>query len=166
MSSTLRAASVIRRKSDATGRRVEFPSDSRLRAVFTDARDISERIAQEARLYADDVQSTLARLEELHRQKQSMHEATVTRVGESDEPFRNLFSANPPYLDKLVAQRRLVMETLEDTVRNQSTRMRKVRNRLLKTAKQRLNEQREQQRLITDASVYIKHYKALIGARV
>lgn len=31
------------------------------------------------------------------------------------EPFRNLFSANPPYLDKLVAQRRLVMETLEDT---------------------------------------------------
>lgn len=82
------------------------------------------------------------------------------------EPFKNLFSANPPYLDKLVAQRRLVMETLEDAVRNQSTRMRTVRRRLLKTAKQRSNEQREQQRLITDASVYIKHYKALIGARV
>ncbi|KAI6127740.1 hypothetical protein EDD17DRAFT_1098190 [Pisolithus thermaeus] len=153
-------------KSDATGRKAEYPSDSRLRAVFTDARVISERIAQEARTYADDVQSTLTHLEELHHQKQSTHEATVTRMAESDEPFKNLFSANPPHLDRLVAQRRLIMETLEDAVRNQSTRMRKVRKRLFKTAQQRSNEQREQQRLITDASVFIKHYKALISARV
>ncbi|KAI6028533.1 hypothetical protein F5J12DRAFT_889055 [Pisolithus orientalis] len=147
-----------------SGKKAECPLDSRLRALFTDAHDISERMVQEARFYADEIQRTLTHLEEFHRQKQGTHQVTVTRMEENDAPFKSLFSANPANLDKLVTQRRLVMETLEDDVRSQSTRMRKVRKRLLKTAERRSNEQREQQRLITDASIFIKHYKALIGA--
>lgn len=36
-------------------------------------------------------------------------------------PFKSLFSANPANLDKLVTQRRLVMETLEDDGDNSFT---------------------------------------------
>ncbi|KAL4067762.1 hypothetical protein J3A83DRAFT_3739253 [Scleroderma citrinum] len=139
----------------------ERPFGSKLCSAFADARVVSDRIVQDVQLYADEIQNVLSRMEELYLRKQDTRQAMIAQMKTSH--FDNLILANTSLLDQLVDLRTQVMETVEDAAQSQSARMQKVRRRLVKNAQRWSDEKREQQRLMTDATAFIKHYKSLIA---
>ncbi|KAF8844822.1 hypothetical protein BDN67DRAFT_1007631 [Paxillus ammoniavirescens] len=82
----------------------------------------------------------------------------------NEEKFEALFSTYPSLLDDLVPWRMQVIQAGQEMTQAQSAQMRKSRKNMMNAAKRGLDEGREKQRLVADASELIKHYKALIFA--
>ncbi|KIM55048.1 hypothetical protein SCLCIDRAFT_30659 [Scleroderma citrinum Foug A] len=147
-----------------TQQRAERPFESKLSSAFADTRGISHRTVQDVQQYADEIQNALSRLEEHHLRKQDTHQAMMAQMKASHEQFNNLVLASTSALNQLIAQRTQVLEAVEGTAQSQSARMKKIRKNLVKNAQRWSDEKREQQRLMTDTTAYIKHYKSLIAA--
>ncbi|KAF9246388.1 hypothetical protein BU15DRAFT_58451 [Melanogaster broomeanus] len=80
------------------------------------------------------------------------------------DKFEDHMSTYSSLLEDLVPWRMQVVQAGQEMTQAQSTRLRKSRKQMLNAAKRDLDEAREKQRLVADASDFIKHYKALILA--
>ncbi|KIK93672.1 hypothetical protein PAXRUDRAFT_500919 [Paxillus rubicundulus Ve08.2h10] len=136
--------------------------ESRINTAFTVTREASEKTSRDTNSYADAVQKSLSRLEELHARKRAASQ--IMKAQARINEFENLFSTYPSLLDDLVPCRMQVIQAGQEMTQAQSAQMRKSRKNMMNAAKRGLDEGREEQRLVADASELIKHYKALILA--
>jgi len=127
-------------------------------------REDLESTARETNTYADEILGLLAQLEESHLHKCETFQALKEHPNMSKEKFNNLFSTYSSLSDELAPWRMQVVQAGEEATQVQSTRMRTSRKNMVNAAKRRLDEGREKQQLVVDASELMKHYKALITA--
>lgn len=144
----------------AKGSKRQF--ESGLNAIFTDARNISVQMVQDAQSYADEIQRVLSHLDKVHSRQISACQVMTAQPKTIGERIDSQLSVNSSSLDELTVKRVQLNDTMENNARGHSAHMRKARMRFMRSMQRRLDERREQQQLISDATAFIKHYKSLV----
>ncbi|KAF7799568.1 hypothetical protein EIP86_010805 [Pleurotus ostreatoroseus] len=130
-------------------------------ALYTSARKSADSALRDGVAYIEQYQSRLAdlRAQEVS-QEQHLHESMLLK--ETEDAMENLSEVFSPLFEDLSYRR---VESVNDssamlevhTAQRQRSRM-----KLIKQAKARIDEDMENQRIATDATALIKHYKALL----
>jgi len=151
---------VLERKASKTSTRsLAFHKKANL---FAGARKNAETILSDGITYIEQYKAILAemRAQEISKDQQ-LSEISLLSRGQ-DDSFRAVMSLFPPLFDDLSHRRAAAINDASVMLESHSSGRQCSRRRLILHAKTRLEDGLEQQRLATDATALIKHYKALL----
>ncbi|GJE87095.1 hypothetical protein PsYK624_031780 [Phanerochaete sordida] len=130
-------------------------------ALFAEARRNAENAVKEGVAYIEQYRAKIADL----RAREVSHDACLKDMSlfsDREAAIKAVLAAFPPLLDDLSHRRAEAINGTSEMLEAHSAERHQSRRRLIKQAKARIDEEQENQRVATDASALIKHYKALL----
>ncbi|TFK54623.1 hypothetical protein OE88DRAFT_1653027 [Heliocybe sulcata] len=135
---------------------------SQKKSMYAEARRNGDLVVQEGVAY---IQQCKEQLKELKSQESSydiVFPELMQMWKAHDEAVHSLLSLYPPFFDDLSQRRSEEIDAASSMLEAHEEERVKSRRRLMKKAKARLDEGLENQKIATDASALIKHYKSLL----
>lgn len=130
-------------------------------ALFAEARKNAENAVAEGVAYIEQYRTKIAELRAREAaQDTCLKDASL--FSPREDAVKAVLAAFPPLLDDLSHRRAEAINGTSEMLESHSIERHQSRRRLIKRAKARIDEEQENQRVATDASALIKHYKALL----
>ncbi|GLB34719.1 hypothetical protein LshimejAT787_0202840 [Lyophyllum shimeji] len=144
----------------ASARSMAFQAQKK--AIYAAARKTGQEISRSGIAYLEKVR---AEIQELNAQEVS-HEQFISDFQRlcvaQEESIESVLSEFPPLLDELAPRRANQANTASEMLRKNPARRELALKTFCKNARAHVEEARENERVATDASALIKHYKNLL----
>ncbi|KAH9930749.1 uncharacterized protein B0H18DRAFT_134323 [Fomitopsis serialis] len=151
-----------RKASKSSTRSVAF--QTKKSALFTDVRATVDTIVRDGAAYIDQCKTRLVELKAQEvSQEKNLQSLSALRKNQEDT-VRNLLKTYPTLIEDLSHRRSAQINEASALLEGHAQERQESRKRLIQLAKARADEILERQKLATDASALIKHYKALLLA--
>jgi len=137
---------------------------SQKNALFSTARKNAKELVRATNLHVDEA---LARIIEMKNEEvpyQKCLKDALPLWGTHDETVASVLAVYPPLIDDLFPRRVETINAASYMLENNPVEREKARKKLMKDAYAQLNQNLENERIATDATTLIKHYKALMLA--
>ncbi|KAH9843169.1 uncharacterized protein C8Q71DRAFT_238058 [Rhodofomes roseus] len=151
-----------RKASKSSTRSVAF--HTKKNALFTDVRATVDTLVREGATYIDQCKTRLAELK-AQEVSQEKHLKDLSALRKNQEnTVRDLLKTYPVMIEDLSHRRAAQINESSELLEGNAQERQESRKRLIHLAKARADEILERQKLATDATALIKHYKALLLA--
>ncbi|KZT71265.1 hypothetical protein DAEQUDRAFT_724209 [Daedalea quercina L-15889] len=149
-----------RKASKTSTRSVAF--QTKKNALFTEVRKNVDTIVREGAVYIDQCKARLAELkaQEISQEKNLQDLSALWQ--NQEDTVRSLLKTYPTLIEDLSHRRAAQTNDASEMVEAHAQERQESRKRLIHLAKARADEILERQKLATDATAFIKHYKALL----
>ncbi|KAI0718293.1 hypothetical protein C8Q72DRAFT_149746 [Fomitopsis betulina] len=149
-----------KKASKSSSRAIAF--QTKKTALFTDARATVDTIVREGAAYLDQYKAGLIALkaQELSQNKHLQELSALWK--NQDETVDNLRGMYPSLIEDLSHRRSAQINDASESIEAHAEECQESRKKLIHLAKARADEILERQKLATDATALIKHYKALL----
>ncbi|KAI0811215.1 hypothetical protein BC629DRAFT_1589949 [Irpex lacteus] len=130
-------------------------------AIYDEARKNARNAVREGVAYIEQYKTVIETLKS-QEVSQDKHLKELSLFAEQEDAVRALLDNFPPLFEELSHKRVEIINDTSAMLEAHSTERQQSRRRLIRNAKTRIEEDYEHQRIVTDASALIKHYKALL----
>ncbi|KAI0094074.1 hypothetical protein BDY19DRAFT_920673 [Irpex rosettiformis] len=129
--------------------------------IYEEARKNANNAVQEGVAYIEQYRIVIEALK-AQEVSQSRRLEELSLFTEQENSVRNILDQFPPLFEELSRRRAETVNDTSATLESHSIERQRSRRRLIKNATMRIEADYEHQRVVTDASALIKHYKALL----
>ncbi|CAL1705585.1 unnamed protein product [Somion occarium] len=149
-----------RKASASSSRNAAF--QNKKNSLYADARKNAELVVTEGIAYVEQFRTRIAELR-ANEVPRDQHLKQLTTIMKSlDEPVREVLNVYPNLFQDLSRRRAGEINETSAMLESHIVERQYSRRKMIKNAKVRMDDGLEQQKLATDASALIKHYKALL----
>ncbi|THH29584.1 hypothetical protein EUX98_g4607 [Antrodiella citrinella] len=149
-----------RKASKTSARATAF--QNKKQAIYAEARKNADATVTEGVAYIEHYKKTIIEIKAREASEEQQMRELSTISTSFDDPVEATFSLFALMFDELSHKRATDINEACGTIEKHSADRQLSRRRLIRDAKSRMEEQLEEQRVATDASALIKHYKSLL----
>jgi len=132
-------------------------------AIVSSARKEAEALIQEGNSFFETIRATMDELQSQESLSDGILKEVVSLWSEHEDEMHSLLAIFPSLIEDLAPRRTEEVNAASEMLETHPRAREASRRRLIKSAKRNLEAGLEAQKLATDASALMKHYKALLS---